>query len=66
MSCGKCPEYKEGYQDIKIKEKELAPEAPPVAVPEPPKAKEKSWWEKLKDRIDPAGIGGLPQPSMGF
>ena len=70
MSCGKCPDYsdsiEEKYKEIKIKDKMKAPE--PEPEPEaPPVEEKKPWWKKLKDRIDPAGIGGLlPQPGMGF
>lgn len=59
-----CPEYKEKYKDVKIKDKMKAPET--EKEPEPVQEKKKSWWEKFKDRIDPAGVGGLPQPSMGW
>lgn len=69
MSCGECPEWVKGYEDIKIKHKEEQKVNEPETSPaqEPAKEREKSWWDKFKDRFDPSGIGGLtPTPSYGI
>jgi hypothetical protein len=69
MSCGKCPDFSDQIEEKYKKfewEKEPSKEQEPEKAPEPTEEK-RPWWKKLKDRIDPAGIGGLlPQPGMGI